>query len=185
MEAVDPPRASDGNHGRFKLIAALGAVPYQQDQGQSFAFASETNNSVGCCAQGFLPSTAHVCWGYSGGVFPGRKYACSPAACAGSYPNTSSDFPYCGTSVACPRGQWLSSPGGTPCANCAGVCACSSWTQAQTYTTYWLYRQLSQASESVSGSWVPVTRPSDVDGNVYGVPNTEATPITLSGTVNH
>jgi hypothetical protein len=161
---------------------ALGPWPYRNDRATLYTFASETNNSVGCCAQGLLTTTYYK---YNDCII------CGGNKCSLSYRGSSGLIgtgTYCVPGpVSCPVGGWFDTNNGpgTPCTNCMGTCSCSQWTQAQTYNTSTYYQQLSAATEAVSVIFAPITQATDGSGNVYGVANSGAASVAVSSSFTH
>ena len=161
---------------------ALGPWPYRNDQGTLYTYASETNNSVGCCAQGYLTTTYYE---YSSCII------CGGNKCSLSYQGSNNligSGTYCTPgAVYCPVGGWQGSNSGpgTPCTNCLNTCSCSQWTQAQSYATSTYYQQLSAASEGVSLTFAPFTLATDQGGNVYGVANSGAASVAVGTSFTH
>jgi hypothetical protein len=167
---------------------ALGPPPYKNDKGTLFTYASEMNNTNGCCARGFRKSAYFRC--YSGSQGAGDK--CSLHDCTASGWDLASLLWYCEPGpLVCPTGNWLGDNYGlgTECTNCSvrmeRACACSTWTQAQIYNMSTYYQQLSTASEAVSLNFAPATHPTDDAGNVYGVANEWAASIAISSGFTH
>jgi hypothetical protein len=163
-------------------------VPYTNNVGTRYTYANDTPSPV-CCAQGYRTSSYfkyHIEWG--GGLIERDLCSMVPPDLAGA-----SFVAYLGTGtycqpgpVACPlKDGWggTNIGPGTSCTNCTNtqVCACTQWAPAQVYNKYRYYRQLSAgaATETVAGSFSPITQPADDAGALYGVTNTGATSIPI------
>ena len=161
---------------------SLGAPPYQIDHGRLYAFYSEGNNSVDCCAKGYVAINYTLCPPVLGVASLSTCIVTGSGSCTGNGAPSGSGT-YCQTAPALCT-NWANSNNGA-CTNCTGTCFCSAWTQAQMYATFWYLQQLEAASESLAGSWIPTTYGSDNAGKTYGSPSTGAAKVTMSASVNH